>query len=76
MEINFLYIYLPKGKFHDDIMRTRPRGSATISALESNAICGSLACYVKHIILKLSYGILQFHVKNNVIIKLIFFSIN
>jgi len=36
--------YSPKGKFHDEIMRTRPSGSATISALESSAICGNLAC--------------------------------
>jgi len=36
----------PKGKFQDEIMRTRPRGSWTISALESNAIDGSGA-YIK-----------------------------
>jgi hypothetical protein len=42
-----MYIYnLPNGKFQDEIMRTRPRGSWIISALESNAIAGSGA-YIK-----------------------------
>ena len=38
-----IMIYSPKGKFQDEIMRTRPRGSGTISALVSKAILGSLA---------------------------------
>jgi hypothetical protein len=41
--IKSIIIYPPKGKFQDEIMRMRPRGSGTISALVSKAICGSLA---------------------------------
>lgn len=44
--MNHDYIWLfnsPKGKFQDENMRTRPKGSGTISALVSNAMCGNLA---------------------------------
>lgn len=43
-EVWFLeLIYSPKGKFQDEKMSTRPRGSGTISAVLSRAIFGSLA---------------------------------
>ena len=40
---------LLKGKFQDEKMRTRPRGSGTSSAVVGSAINGTLTCTAKHV---------------------------
>ena len=37
-------VVLPKGKFQDEIIRTRPRGSGTNSADDGNATTGNVTC--------------------------------